>query len=76
MNREEFKEKMIEVRGKIEDGLVKAYNWTQKHPIATSIGGTLIGAAVGSLVSYKIGEEDEEMERYLKDVKDFEKKGL
>ena len=62
MNREEFKEKAIEVRGKIEDGLVKAYNWTQKHPIATSIGGTLIGAAVGGLVSYKIGEAKGDLE--------------
>jgi hypothetical protein len=56
MNREEFKEKATEVRGKIEDGIVKAYNWTQKHPIMASIGGTLIGAAVGGLVSYKLGE--------------------
>lgn len=49
-------EKLKKVRDKVEDGVVKAYNWTQKHPALTAIGTTVLGSVVTGAIAYKVGE--------------------
>lgn len=49
-------EKLKKVRDKVEDTIVKTYNWTQKHPVLTAIGTTVLGSVVTGAIAYKVGE--------------------
>lgn len=51
-----MKEKLKKVRDKVEDAIVKTYNWTQKHPVLTAIGTTVLGSVVTGAIAYKVGE--------------------
>lgn len=54
-------EKLKKVRDKVEDTIVKTYNWTQKHPVLTAIGTTVLGSVVTGAIAYKVGESRGEM---------------
>lgn len=47
--------KLKKVRDKIEDGIVRGYNWVKDHPVITAIGTTIVGSAITGVVSYRSG---------------------
>lgn len=58
MDKKKFKQIKKEAVSKVEDGIVKAKIFIEKHPVACAIGGTAIGAIVAGAIGKKIGFKD------------------
>ena len=58
MEKKKFEQIKKEAVNKVENGIVKAKIFIEKHPVACAIGGTAIGAIVAGAIGKKIGFKD------------------
>ena len=58
MDKTKFEQIKKEAVNKVEDSIVKAKIFIEKHPVACAIGGTAIGAIVAGAIGKKVGFKD------------------
>jgi hypothetical protein len=55
MEKKKFEQIKKEAVSKVEDGIVKAKIFIERHPVACAIGGTAIGAVIAGAIGKKVG---------------------
>lgn len=58
MDKTKFEQIKKEAVSKVEDSIVKAKIFIEKHPVACAIGGTAIGAVIAGAIGKKIGYDN------------------
>lgn len=58
MDKKKFEQIKKEAVNKVEDSIVKAKIFIEKHPVACAIGGTAIGAVIAGAIGKKVGFKD------------------
>lgn len=58
MDKKKFEQIKKEAVNKVEDSIVKAKIFIEKHPVACAIGGTAIGAVIAGAIGKKIGYDN------------------
>lgn len=64
MDKKKFEQIKKEAVNKVEDGIVKAKIFIEKHPVACAIGGTAIGAVIAGAIGKKIGYNEGDSDGY------------